>query len=91
MVDYNAPLYQFKAEVWDEEKCKTMARGKGYLGSSASMPPQFGEIRYNGGCCHDDKWWQGEFRPFPVIPESYEIIHVTSWGWYIRKKKEKHE
>lgn len=88
MVDYNARLYQFHIEAWDEAKCKALTRkNKGYLGSSASCPPRFGEVRYNGGCCHDGKWWQGEFRPFPIIPDNYKIILVPTWGWYIREKE----
>lgn len=93
MIDYNAPLYQFPQETWDAAKCEKMAKAKsqlapfkGYLGSSASIPPAFGVIRYNGGCIRprdNGEWYQGENRPFPIVAEGYEIIHVTSWGWRI--------
>lgn len=97
MVDYNAPLYQFPQEVWDEAKCAKLAKRrhkqyapfKGYLGSSASIPPAYGEIRYNGGCDHDGEWYQGENRPLPQIHEDYEIIVVPTWGWRIKRKDEK--
>jgi len=98
MVDYDAPLYQHPVEVWDEAKCAKLAKHtakdgmgtpypfKGYLGSSASIPPRFGPIRYNGGCVRDDKWYQGENRPLPEVHEDYEIVKVPTWGWRIKRK-----
>lgn len=96
MVDYSAPLYQNKPEVWDEKTCARKAKRrakdglgtpypfKGYIGSTTSN--QFGEIRYNGGCIRDGEWWQGENKPLPTIHEDYEIVHVPTWGYRIRKK-----
>jgi hypothetical protein len=95
MIDYNAALFEFPQEIWDAKKCKKLANytakdgmgtkhpRKGYLGSSASIPPAFGTIRYNGGCIHDGVWYQGENRPLPKIADGYEIIVISSWGWYI--------
>ena len=58
------------------------------MGSPYSIPPAFGEIRYNGGCERDGEWWQGENRPLPKIAEGFEIVVVLSWGWRIVKKKQ---
>lgn len=92
MVDYDAPLYQHKPEVWDEKTCAKKARHRhkdgmgtpypflGYIGS------HYGEVRYNGGCEREGQWWQGENRPLPIIPDTYEIIHKPTWGYVIRKK-----
>lgn len=92
MVDYNLPLYQHPAEVWDAKKCQQMARYRatdgmgtpypflGYIGDSC-----YGDIRYNGGCERGGKWWQGEKHPLPVVAEGFEIIHVPTWGYRIRK------
>lgn len=95
MVDYNAPLFQHPQETWDAKKCEKLAKKKssnapfkGYLGSSASIPPAFGEIRYNGGCIRNEEWYQGENRPLPLVADGYEIIFVSTWGWRIVKKKQ---
>ncbi len=98
MVDYNAPLYQHPQETWDKAKCEKLAKyrhvdgygtkqsRKGYLGSSASIPPAYGPIRYNGGCEREGQWYQGENRPLPKVHEDFEIVYILSWGWYLRKK-----
>ena len=89
--------YYFPKETWDTKKCAKLARHRrrdglgtpypfrGYLGSSASMPPFFGKIRYNGGCTHGDTHYEGEVRPFPNIPEEFVIVVVPTWGWRIRR------
>lgn len=94
----NGEIFCHPQETWNEAKCAKLARRyardglgtkypfPGYLGSSASIPPKYGEIRYNGGCSHDGKWYQGEFFPLPIIPDTYEIIVVRTWGWRLVRK-----
>jgi len=91
------PFFTFPQETWGVATCEKKAKHvhkdafgsklhfKGYLGSSASVPPAFGKIRYNGGCVHDGKWYDGEIRPLPILAEGYEIVVVPTWGWRIRK------
>lgn len=93
MVKPSLPLFQFPQETWDKAKCEKLAKRKGknapfkgYLGSAFSIPPAYGEIRYNGGCVHGDKWWQGENRPLPIVAEGFEIVYVSMWGWRLKKK-----
>lgn len=86
-------------EVWDKAKCSKAARHvakdglgtpypwPGYIGSSTSIPPRYGSIRYNGGCVRNGKWYEGETRPLPKIAEGFEIIHVPTWGWRIVRKE----
>jgi len=99
MVNPNLPLFQHPQEVWDAAKCAKVAKanpknafgdgyGKGYMGSSASIPSAYGSTHYNGGCERNGDWWQGEYRPFPQIAEGYEIIHISTRGWFLRKKGE---
>lgn len=97
MVNPNLPLFQHPQEVWDAAKCEKIAKtnpknafkdgyGKGYMGSSASIPPAYGEIRYNGGCERNGEWWQGENRPLPQVADGFEIVSISSRGWFLRKK-----
>jgi hypothetical protein len=93
MIDYNAPLYQHPLQTWNAKKCEKLSKKKspdapfkGYLGSSASIPPAFGAIVYNGGCEREGKWYQGEFFPLPDIHKDFEIRVVPGWGWRIVKK-----
>lgn len=95
MTDY----YVHPREVWDAKTCEKLAKHtakdglgtpypfKGYLGSSASIPPRFGKIRYNGGKVINGEWYQGEEFPLPEVAEGYEIVKVPSWGWRIVKKE----
>lgn len=90
-------FYQHPQETWDAKKCEKLAKRtakdgmgtpypfKGYIGSSASCPPAFGPVRYNGGCERNGEWYQGENRPFPILAEGFEIVTVPSWGWRIVK------
>jgi hypothetical protein len=92
-------FFTLPQETWDAKTCEKKSRHthedsygtklhfKGYLGSSASIPPFFGKIRYNGGCVHDGQWYDGEIRPFPVLAKGYEIVVVPSWGWRIQKHR----
>jgi hypothetical protein len=80
--------YVYPQETWDASRCAAIAKKRspyapfrGYIGCSASMPPSYGRVRYNGGCVHDGDWWQGEIRPFPELAAGYKIVHVCSWGW----------
>lgn len=90
-------IYQYKPEVWNEARCKKLAahRAKdglgtpypflGYLGSSACCPATFGTTKYNGGTVINGEWYEGTCKPFPIIPKTYKIVLVPSWGWRIVK------
>jgi hypothetical protein len=92
-------IYKHKPEVWDATKCLKLSRHvatdgmgtpypfKGYIGSSASRPTKYGTETYNGGCICDDKWYRGEFFPFPKLAKGFKIEHVSTWGWRIVKIK----
>lgn len=96
-MDYNAPLYQHKQEVWDEAKCKKAAKHiasdgmgtkypfRGFIGPFTAYD-HYGVTRYNGGCERDGEWRQGEFRPLPQVHQDYEIVHRSSWGYVIQRK-----
>jgi hypothetical protein len=44
-------------------------------------------VRYNGGfTAPDGKWYHGESKPLPAIPDTYEFYKIPTWGTYIRKK-----
>jgi len=91
-------FYTFPQETWSAAVCESKAKRvakdglgtsypfKGYIGSSASCPPAYGKVRYNGGCIHGDEWFNGEIRPFPKLAKGFEIVSVLSWGWRIVKK-----
>jgi hypothetical protein len=95
MVNYNLPLYQNKPEVWDAKQCEKAAKRtvkdgmgtpypfKGYLNQPS--PHGWLDVRYNGGCTIDGKWWQGEHFPFPILAEGYEIVYVSTWGYRIKR------
>jgi hypothetical protein len=98
-VNRNAPLYQYPQEVWDEKTCERKAKHtakdglgtkypfKGYIGSTASVPPAYGPHYWNGGNTYPDgNWYQGHNTPLPKVADGYEIIHILSWGWRIKRK-----
>lgn len=90
-------LFHHPQETWNEEKCEKLAKYlakdglgtkypfKGYLGSSMSIPPKFGMIRYNGGCVRNNEWYDGEFFPLPILAKGFAIVQVISWGYRIIK------
>ena len=43
-------------------------------------------MSYNGGCSRVGEWYQSEERPLPIIPDTYELALVSSWGLRIQKK-----
>lgn len=89
--------YMNKQEVWDKNTCEKLAKHvakdglgtpypfKGYIGSSTSIPPKFGSIRYNGGCVRDGEWYIGEVFPLPVVADGFAIEKIPSWGYQIVK------
>ena len=87
MVDMNAPLYVYPAEVWDAKKCCKVAKhfARDGLGTKYPWPgyigSHYGETRYNGGTVIDGEWYQGVFRPLPVVADGFTIIRMLSWGW----------
>ena len=84
-------LYQHAPEVWDEQKCNLMSTrfAKDGIGTAYPYPGHignnFGEIRYNGGCIRENKYWDGENIPLPIVSDGYEIVRVPSWGYRIKK------
>lgn len=91
--------YEHPPEVWDEKKCKRLAKHvpvdafgtkapfSGYLGSWSVYYGGYGYQRYNGGCIRDGDWYEGEYRPLPTLAPGYKIVHVTSWGYRIVDEK----
>jgi len=92
-------LYGYPQETWDEKTCKKWANyapkdhwgnkpPKGLIANEGSSSPEYGQTcKYNGGCTHDERWYHGEYRPLPLIHESYEFHYLSSWGITIRKKQ----
>jgi hypothetical protein len=93
--------YTHPQEVWNEAKCKAVAKHR-EMDSYGSIHPYAGKVagvgsscaeygqtqRYNGGyIAPDGNWYNGEVRPLPQIPETYEFYKIVSWGTYLRKKK----
>lgn len=94
---FDPNYYEIPREIWDAKKCAKMAQSfardgmgtkqetRGYIGSS-QYPDRWGKTRYNGGCSNEGRWYQGEIRRFPIIPNNFEIYYVSTWGFYIREK-----
>lgn len=92
-------IYVHPQETWDEAKCDKAARyapkdhwgnrpPKGIISRSGSAHVQYGEtLRFNGGCVRDGEWYEGERKPLPIIPDTYEIVTLSSWGLRIQRKK----
>lgn len=89
-------IYEHKQEVWTEAECRKISRRRhtdgcgtkethpGRFSFSGSPYPGYSQtVRYNGGCLRDGEWYDGEHIPFPVIPPSYKIEHVPTWGDYL--------
>lgn len=86
-------FYTYPQETWTaaqcEKACKHSAYGgpKGLIASSSAPYAGYGTcIRFNGGCVREGKWYAGEQRPLPIIPEGYYFERVSSWGLFIRKE-----
>jgi len=89
--------FTFPQETWDAKECDKRARltakdgmgtkypFKGYIGCNDGTRGSWGKIRYNGGCIHDEKWYEGEIRNLPKVADGFEIVHVLSWGWRIKR------
>ena len=87
----NHEIYSYPPEQWSEAKCARLAKSHyadsygtrmqraGYIGCD------FGETRYNGGTVIEGKWYAGITRPLPDVPDTVEIYHVSTWGYFIRK------
>lgn len=91
--------YTHPQEAWDEAECNRRSNyapkdhwgnrpPKGIIAGSASTYPGYGQtIRFNGGTVIDDEWYEAVCKPLPIIPDSYEIVNLPSWGTIIRKKQ----
>jgi len=96
---YVKSIFWFPQETWDEKTCKKWANyapkdhwgnspPKGLIAHIGAPSPEYGQVcEYNGGCCHEDRRWDGEYKPLPLIHESYEFHSLSSWGTTIRKKQ----
>jgi hypothetical protein len=92
--------YTHPQETWTEQECAKRAKRtshdgmgskepyKGKVADEASPYPSYGQTRrYNGGfIAPDGNWYNGEIKPLPAIPDTYEFYKILTWGTYIRKK-----
>lgn len=90
--------YVHPQETWTETKCKQAAAHapadhwgnkppKGLINADSSPYPRYGQTRtFNGGRVINGKWYQSERVPYPIIPDTYEIVHLSSWGDRIQLK-----
>lgn len=86
--------YHYPQEVWDKEKCekvakrtwKNLAPFKGYMGCSQTHLSEFGTHRLNGGTVINGEWYPGIVKPLPVVHEDFEIVHVPTWGWRLKRR-----
>ena len=87
--------YTLPQEVWSVEQCKRLVKHvakdglgteypfPGYIGSNQPNGGGWGQVRFNGGCIHDGKWYDGTIRNLPVLPVGFKILTVPSWGFRI--------
>lgn len=92
-------------EEWDKEQCKKIAARvvkdglgtpypwPGYIGSTtATGGCAYGITRFNGGIQRGDKWYAGQIRELPKIAAGFEIVHIPTWGYRLkRKERKKHD
>ena len=95
---HNGEYYVYPQETWDEAECKKRASHgpkdhwgnrppKGLISHIGSTSAEYGQRhRYNGGCICAGDWWEGEERPLPIIPDTYEFVLLSSWGTRIQRK-----
>ena len=88
-------FYVHPQEVWSVAECKKKVKHyardgmgsrysfPGYIGSWQPYGGQWGTTRYNGGCVHDGKWYDGEIRNLPVVPAGFKIVQHGDWGYRI--------
>lgn len=93
------PVLLVEPPVWDKKQCEKIAKYRdkdvygnkhpytGKLVDSSAPYPRFGALFFNGGKIVDNKWYKGACRLWPIIPDTFEIVYVLSWGYYIRKKE----
>jgi len=93
--------YEYPQETWDEKTCEKWANyapkdpwgnkpPKGLINNIGSHRAEYGQVHeYNGGCMREERWYDGEIRPLPLIHEDYEFFYLNSWGTTIRRKQAK--
>ena len=87
-------IYYHKPEVWDEKKCAKIVkrRRKDAYGTLAHLPGfiygEYGTKCYNGGCVCEGKWYEGEHRPLPTVPDKYIIVYEPTWFYRLILKSE---
>ena len=91
-------IYNHPQETWTEAECAKRAKSapadafgnhppRGIIAPSGSPYCHYGgTVRWNGGKVFDDVWYEAEHMPLPSIPDTYEIVPLSSWGLVIRKK-----
>lgn len=85
-------FYTHPQETWTVKQCEKMIKQrlyggpKGMVCADSSPYVNYGScVRFNGGCVREGKWYPGEQKPLPILPEGYEFYRVTSWGLFIQK------
>lgn len=83
--------YTNVTETWDAKRCAKEARHVERDGMGTRYPwpgyigRRFGKVTYNGGCVHDDVWYNGEVFPLPDVAEGFSVVEVSTWGYRIVK------
>ena len=89
--------YIHPREVWDANRCEKVVKHVakdglgtpypwgGYVGDFRSGMGGYGRIRFNGGCIHEDQWFDGDIRPLPKVAKGFKIISIPAWGYRIIK------
>ena len=90
-------LYQHPQVEWDRKRCEKLAKriAKDSLGTKYPWAGHIhnGEIggrqgliaQYNGGVVIEGKWWPGEQWQLPKLPEGFQFVYMTTWGWRLIK------
>lgn len=92
-------LYIHPQETWDRKRCLKESKRKrkdglgtpypykGLIALDGSPYPSYGQTRrYNGGTIIEGEHFHREQVPLPKIDDDFEIVHLLSWGYQIRKK-----
>ena len=93
-------IYQHAQEKWTDAQCsrrakyrKTDAYGSkafhaGLINDYASASAGYGQTRiYNGGIIIEGVHYDGEHKPFPILPDGWGLVSVPTWGDKIKPKQ----
>lgn len=88
-------FYHYPAEVWDEAKCRKVAKTRhvdgygsawpypGLMQASGAAVHYYGLQRFNGGTVIDGEWYEGYVRPYPRLPEGFGYVQRPTWGTFL--------